>query len=395
MKSIKLLLCVLVLSSFLAYADNEDNMTLPKLPNGISEDTQTNTQDNTQVQVASVEQDDDEALEKAFQDAQEQIRQNEELQSWEMPKKEKIKDPRTLNEKVRKKLHLPKTRKIYYHNLDLSKQPRYQNDYLLMAKDIKRSEFKIPEPEYNKKPGWVIPDPHYRVIFFNSPPGARNIELHNLYNNLKADSQGILSPDKQKMVYTTVYYYPKHHQTGYDAHVTNVKAGRSIPDILKKTYITEQDMNPIVSTINDGLEEYKLSTLFPLDWSKDSKKIAFKEQIGSTVDGVWETNVIVYDFETQTTYKLDTLREAVIYYWKKVGVDLTTYMWDLYPLGWSAEDENRIVFYAYAFSTTKPFFLGTWSIDFKETKSTLISVDETSVPVSTNGYGIQLIQLSY
>ncbi len=386
MKPVKLLLCFVIFLSFIAFADDEDNMTLPNLPAEASSEN---------LQSASIEQDNDEDLEKAFQDAQEQIRQNEELQSWETPKKEKIKDPRTLNEKVRQKLHLPKTRKIYYHNLDLSKQPRYQKDYFIMAKDVKRSEFKIPEPEYNKKPGWVIPDPHYRVVFFNTPPGARNIELKNLYVNHKADSQGILSPDKTKLVYTTVYYYPKHHQTGYDAHVMNVKDGKSIPDILKRTYITEQDMQPIVSSIFDGLEEYKLSTLFPLDWSKDSKKIAFKEQIGSTVDGVWETDVIVYDFETQKTYRLDTLREAVIYYWKQVGVDLTNYMWDLYPLGWSAEDENRLVFYAYAFSKAKPYFLGTWSIDYTEELSRLISPDETSVPVSTNGYGLQLIQLSY
>ena len=366
---------------FMPAFGEEEEMTPPELPENL--------------QSGIVEQDNDDALEKAFEDAQEQIKQNEELQSWEMPKKQKVKDPRTLNEKTRKLLHLPPTKKIYYHNLDLSNQPKLQSDYLAMAKDVTRENFKIPEPVYNKKPGWIVPDPHYRIIFFNTPPGARNIELHNLYNTRKADSQGILSPDKQKLVYTTVYYYPKHHQTGYDAHVMNVKMGRNIPEALKKTYITEQDMKPIVYSINDGFEEYKLSTLFPLDWSKDSKKIAFKEQIGSTVDGVWETNVIVYDFETETFTRLDTLREAVIYYWKQVGIDLTNYMWDLYPLGWSAEEEDRIVFYAYAFSRKKPYFLGTWSIDTQETRSKLISPDQTSVPVSTNGYGIQLIELAY
>ncbi|MBR6162479.1 hypothetical protein IKQ26_01125 [bacterium] len=387
----KLFLLVVVSLSFTAFSEEQENNIPP-------ENKETVVDFTTQTEESTTEpKDEDEEMEEAFQKAIEQVKQNDELkQPWEMKKEKKPKDPRTLNEKVRRKLHLPKTRKIYYHNLDLSRQPMTNIDYKLMAADVKRENFKIPEPVYQKKPKFVIPDPHYRVVFYNTPPGARRFELNGLYKYRKLDSQSILSPDKQRIVYTSVYYYPKLVQTGYDAHYIKVKEGVSIPDALKKTYITQQEMKPIVSSVNDKLDEYRLATLFPLDWSKDGSKIAFKEQIGSTVDGVWETNVIVYDFNTEQTYRLDTLREAVEYYWRvNFGIDITKYMWDLYPVGWSAEDENRIVFYAYAFSKTKPYFLGTWSIDFEETSSRLISIDETFVPISVNGYGLRLIELAY
>ncbi len=386
----KLFLLIVVFLSFVAFCEEEKIVP--------AENKETVFDYNQMVENAAQDgKDEDEEMEEAFQKARELVKLNDELkQPWEIKKEEKPKDPRTLNEKVRRKLHLPKTRKIYYHNLDLSHQPMTNIDYKLFAADVKRENFKIPEPVYQKKPKFVIPDPHYRVVFYNSPPGARNIELKGLYKYRKIDSQSILSPDKQRIVYTSVYYYPKFVQTGYEAHYIKVKEGVSIPDALKKTYITQQEMEPIVSSINDKMDEYRLATLFPLDWSKDGSKIAFKEQIGSTVDGIWETNVIVYDFTTQKTYKLDTLREAVEYYWRvKFGIDITKYMWDLYPVGWSAEDENRIVFYSYAFSKTKPYFLGTWSIDFEETSSKLISIDETSVPISVNGYGLRLIELAY
>ena len=389
---IKLSVLFFVLLSFIALSQEEANNIPSEKQAG------ERTVDYTQMtDEANAEgKDEDELMEEAFQKAQEQVKQNDELQQpWEM-KKQKYKDPRTVSEKVRRKLHLPPTRKIYYHNLDLSKQPVTNIDYKILAEDIRRADFKIPEPIYEKKPKFIIPDPHYRVVFYNTPPGAKRMELKNLYKYRKVDSQSILSPDKQRLVYTSVYYYPKLVQTGYDAHYIKVKEGVSIPDALKKTYITQQEMTPIVTSINDKLDEYKLATLFPLDWSKDGSKIAFKEQVGSTVDGIWETNVIVYDFNTQKTYRLDTIREAIEYYWRvNFGIDLGQYMWDLYPVGWSAEDDTRIVFYAYAFSKTKPYFLGTWSIDFEETTSRLISIDETSVPISVNGYGLQLIELAY
>lgn len=393
--ALKLSVLFLVLLSFVALSQEEETV-FPETPISDEQVSDTSKIDDE----ITDEKDEDEQMEEAFQKAIEQVKQNDELKrSWELKqekKENKVKDPRTLNEKIRGKLHLPKTRKIYYHNLDMSHQPRTNIDYKLMAADVKRADFKIPEPIYQKKPKFIIPDPHYRVVFYNTPPGARRMELNNLYKFRKVDSQSILSPDKQRLVYTSVYYYPKLVQTGYDAHYIKVKEGVSIPDALKKTYITQQEMEPIVSSVNDKLDEYRLATLFPLDWSKDGNKIAFKEQIGSTVDGIWETNVVVYDFNTKTVRRLDTIREAVEYYWRvNFGIDLGQYMWDLYPLGWSAEDENRIVFYAYAFSKTKPYFLGTWSIDFEETTSRLISIDETSVPISVNGYGLQLIELAH
>ena len=49
--------------------------------------------------------------------------------------KMKEKDPRTLKEKMRAKLHLPPSKKVYIHNIDRTNQPITVDDYHRMAAD--------------------------------------------------------------------------------------------------------------------------------------------------------------------------------------------------------------------------------------------------------------------
>ena len=307
---------------------------------------------------------------------------------------ESIEDYKTLNEKFREKFHLPHSKKVYYHNIDRSKQPITMDDYYAISKDIKRSEFKIPEPDFSVSAQYIMPDPKYRVISYNTPPGQRNIDISRIISEKTAVSPGILSPDKTKMVYTKCSFYPKFAQTASSAYYIPVTETSDAYDALFMTNVINQDMTPIVSVGMDDILKYRFVTLFPIDWSKDSTKIAFKEKIGSNLDQTWQTNVIIYDFKTKSWKRLNAVREAIIYWWRQnKQIELKDYMWDIFPVGWDKNNPERLIVYAYAFSDSGPKFLGTWSIDYNEEKSQLVSIDSTDAQIDLNGFGLKEIKL--
>lgn len=305
------------------------------------------------------------------------------------------KDPRTVNEKVRAKLHLPPTKKVYYHNIDKSDVPVTLDDYYKLAVDKKRKDFVIPEPDFTQNSNIIAPNPQFRVVSYNLPPGQRNIDLTKIVAQRTVSSPGILSPDKKKMVYTKCFFYPKFMQTSSAAYLINVN-GSDAYNVLYNTNVMQGDVNPIVSVGMDYLLQYQFKTLFPIDWSKDSTKIAFKEKIGSNLYETWQTNVIIYDFKTKSWKRLTAIREAIIYWWREnKNIDLKDYMWDIFPIGWDKNNPDRLVVYAYAFTNDKPLFLGTWSIDFNEQKSMLVSLNSTNVQIDLNGFGLKEVKLEH
>lgn len=303
------------------------------------------------------------------------------------------KDPRTLNEKMRSKLHLPPTRKIYYHHIDKSNQPITEAQYYKLSEEKKRKDFEIPEPQFDDDSKLITPEHQFRVIRYNTPPGKRNIDVGRLVSQRSVSSPGILSPDNKKFVYTKSYFYPEFSQTASSVYFIPVSSKLSDAyEILYNTNIVQGSISPLFTVGAEELIRYRFKTLFPLDWSKDSSKIAFKEKIGSNADETWQTNIIVYNFETKSWKRLTAVREAVIYYWRNKNIDLKDYLWDIFPVGWDKNNPDAIIVYAYAFTDEKPLFLGTWSIDAEENKTTLISPSSTNVMIDLNGFGLKEIK---
>ena len=105
--------------------------------------------------------------------------------------------------------------------------------------------------------------------------------------------------------------------------------------------------------------------------------------------GIWQTNAIVYDFQTKTSYDLKELRAAIVYYWKQYkNLNLDDKRWDIYPLGFDMNEPDRVVSYAYAYTGDNPVFLGSWSIDSHGEQTRLISFSNKDVQVSINGFKI-------
>lgn len=235
-----------------------------------------------------------------------------------------------------------------------------------------------------------VPQPSYKIVRYNNPPGSPEISLRgNFHKNRMQNAQGITSPDYSIMVYPAIYYYPGSAGVATDLFVIPLKEGATPLQKIQKAHVMHRNPEPILSTDTSIKDKYIFRTLTPIDFSYDGTKLLVKEKVGSSLDGIWETNAIVYDFETKTSYKLFELRDAIIYYWKVYkNLDLGDKRWDIYPLGFDLMSPYRVVAAAYAYTGDKPVYLGTWSIDSKGTQTRLVSFSEKDVRVSMNGFKI-------
>ena len=253
-----------------------------------------------------------------------------------------------------------------------------------------KSNDKIDIPKVNQSDMKYVPQPTYKIVRYNDPPGSPELSINkNIYKLHQYNGQGITSPDYSIMVYPVVYYYPDSETTATDLFVIPlVENGTNLEKILKAN-AKKRLPDPILSTEKSIDNDTAFRTLTPIDFSADGTKLLVKEKIGSSRDGIWKTNAIVYDFGTKTSYNLVELRDSIIYYWKEnYNLDLDECRWDIYPLGFLKDSNSRIAAYGYAYTGKKPVFLGLWSIDSKGEQSRLLTFDISQVEISVNGFKV-------
>ncbi len=291
----------------------------------------------------------------------------------------------------KKTKRLIKTKKKFLHNVE-NKAPAFFDEYLEISKDVKRGEINVQETGIQKDAKIIdLPDPIIRITKYNDPPGVADLNLSNLSSSAKANSIAVMSPDRSKIVYSVANLFPSENIVSSSMYLINLKSSGDIKENLKNAHEIMREREPILSTQDFSLTKTEFKTLVLVDWSSDSKKIAVKEKVGSVSEGIWQTNLWVYDFETKQKNKLNSVREAIRYWWKtNQNIDLIDYMWDIYPIGWDSKNPDRIVLYAYAYTSSAPKFLGTWSVDCKNERSELLSIDKTNFSVSSNGYSLRM-----
>lgn len=233
-----------------------------------------------------------------------------------------------------------------------------------------------------------LPQPIYKLARYNDPPGSPNLAIpETLYKLGQLNLPGITAPNFYFMVYPAVYYYPEKGSVACDLFMVALRDNDSSVNKILKANIANRFPEPILSTDKELSNSSIYRTLTPIDFSADSTKLLVKEKIGSSADGIWETNIIVYDFTNRTSYNIVELRAAIAYYWKQYkGLDLNDKRWDVYPLGFSKGNPNRIMATAYAYTGDKPVFLGVWSVDYRGEQSRLISMTNGSIEVASNGF---------
>lgn len=291
--------------------------------------------------------------------------------------------------KVRKKELKVKYEKSLMPKSGYMTKAEYEEESKVKDKSREDMDFKPPIQDKDMK---YLPQPTYKIVRYNNPPGSPEIHLTRKYRFERSEKDyGIVSNDLKFMVYPVVYYYSDRNVTAGELYV--VPLDTTLPDIQRilKANIGKRSQKPILETAKDTEVRNTFRTMTPIDFNIDSTKLVAKEKIGNNFDGIWQTNVWVYDFKTQKATDLTEIRQAILHYWEKEkGFELSEYRWDIYPLGFDKNNKDRVIINAYAYTGKRPQFLGAWSIDCNGTTSILESLTDQSSDVSVMGF--KLIQ---
>lgn len=236
-----------------------------------------------------------------------------------------------------------------------------------------------------------VPHPTYKIVKYNSPAGSTELRLgKRLYSQRQINAQGIVAPDFSMLVYPAIYYYTDSASVAADVFVIPLFGQDQPLEKILKANIMHRIPEPILSTDKSISDYAAFRSLTPVDFSADGKKILIKEKIGSREDGIWQTSIFVYDFANKTDYKLDEVRDAIVYFWKEyMNLNLNDYRWDIFPLGFLKSQPDRVAVQAIAYTGETPVFLGTWSIDTKGNQSRVVTFQKNVEPlISANGYKV-------
>lgn len=236
-----------------------------------------------------------------------------------------------------------------------------------------------------------VPHPTYKIVKYNSPAGSTELRLgKRLYSQRQINAQGIVAPDFSMLVYPAIYYYTDSASVAADVFVIPLYGQDQPLEKILKANIMHRIPEPILSTDKSISDYAAFRSLTPVDFSADGKKILIKEKIGSREDGIWQTSIFVYDFANKTDYKLDEVRDAIVYFWKEyMNLNLNDYRWDIFPLGFLKSQPDRVAVQAIAYTGKTPVFLGTWSIDTKGNQSRVVTFQKNVEPlISANGYKV-------
>lgn len=272
------------------------------------------------------------------------------------------------------------------HPAPVNNMPKTMNEYYREVNKAASDAQNIPSPHFEKDNKLVdLPDPSILLVKYNNPPGKLEINLNNLKKKRKINSIGVVSPQFDRMVYSTVYYYPSTKTAGSELYLMNLDMSKSVQQRIEEAHVN-LGKKTIYRTQMDSLDLDIQKTLTVVDWSADGKRLAIKEKISFTPEGLWKTNLLVYNFETGMVKDLSEVREAIQYYWRENhDLRLKDYRWDIYPIGWDALNPERIIVFAYAATGEKPKFLGAWSIDYRGERTMLLSLVSTKFQVTQNG----------
>jgi len=232
------------------------------------------------------------------------------------------------------------------------------------------------------------PHPTYKIVKYNEPVGNVELSLNkNFYKTKQQNAQGIVSPDFSKLVYTAIYYSPDSASTSAEVFMIPLDNKKTEIDRIKYAHTSNRTEKPLLSTSKKIDNFATFRSLTPVDFSSNGKKILIKEKIGNSYDGIWQTNMWIYDFTTGRVVELSEVRDAITYRWTTFyDLPLADKRWDIVPLGFSAENPDRVVCKAYAYTGGSPVFLGIWDIDTERNRSNLLSTQNVAVNISQNGF---------
>ena len=263
-------------------------------------------------------------------------------------------------------------------------------EYEAISRGKSKKEIEVQDAQIPKDSNMIyIPQKTFKLVKYNDPIGSPELCLPRRLNfDRQINAQGIVSGDKTILVYPAVYYYAQADCTACDLFLIKLNTSLDETERVKKANIIQREESPLISTDKSIDEKYIFRTLTPIDFSADNKKLAVKEKVGYRHDGIWKTDLWIYDFEKKEAKKLPQIREAIEEYWKHT-TELTEKRWDIYPMGFDYNNDERVIVCAYGYTGSTPKYLGTWSIDTEGKNSKLEDLTGGYIPVSVIGYRLE------
>lgn len=236
-----------------------------------------------------------------------------------------------------------------------------------IAKEKKRKEkeeFKARKDEAKK----LNEEEAYEFQKYNEPQGSQELDFFGIYGKRQMNSEGVVSPDFSKMIYSEIHFYPSVAQVSTELFMIPLPDAKTPVERVMASKTSDKKPLKFYRPGMNEVEPGFFRTMTMVDWSSDSSKILAKERIAENLRGFLETRVWVYDMETQKTYYIANLRGKIEKYWMDEGIDLQKYKWDINPMGWYelfGRPSNQVVINAYGYKPDKTkVFLGAWLVDY-------------------------------
>lgn len=233
-----------------------------------------------------------------------------------------------------------------------------------------------------------VPQHVFKLVKYNDPVGSPELSLpRRLQFDRQINAQGIVSGDYTKLVYPSVYYYAEADCVSCDLYLINLDTKLTNLERVQRANVLNKEPKPLLSTSKEIDKKFVFRTLTPIDFSTDNTKLVIKEKIGYKHDGIWKTDLWIYDFDKKSATNISSIREAIAHYWESnKNINLNEYRWDIYPMGFDANNDSRIILSAYAYTGENPMFLGVWSVDVYNEAAKLESLSADGFPIAVVGY---------
>lgn len=248
------------------------------------------------------------------------------------------------------------------------------------------------ETDYRNRPVFTK---HNGIDFYLYNDGSGDIELNLelLERQYTFTSIPVVSPNFNNIIYTQTFYYDSANQVVSKAFYAPVIPPKNLipskEDFLNsyKLKAINNYRHQILSVESENLEKNLFRTLTMVDWSYDSSKAIIKERIGIKDNGIYSTNIWIYDVLEDKIIMIDSIKKAIIYYWlKEKSLDLNQYCWDIKVLGWEKDSKNKIFVNAFLYpAKNKSTFLGCWSIYVDTNIVKLVSLDQQDLDIERAG----------
>ena len=255
----------------------------------------------------------------------------------------------------------------------------------LEDREIKEEKQEIDTKKYH------VPPLKYTFQAYNYPQGKREYNLENIKKDLFYMPYLTVDKECKYAAYPNYYYSPDTNQISSSFFVEELDTSKSkIKRILEYKH-QQKERIPVLESGTKETYPNSFHGLVLVDWSSDSKKLLIKEKIGSTLNGIYKTNLYIHfveeDIENSYSIKLGDFDLAIKHYfldWK--NKQISKYRYDIEPLGFSADNDNMIIAICYVYdNNNKKIYLGTWGYDFSKRETSLISKTGYVPNLSVNG----------